>query len=574
MRKVGVGRSKSQSSTLLQPHHPISRTLRESSKGATQSKDQPALPLLLQPSMSKSAHPPSEGVSLSRARPISAMLQLNATDPARSLLQSNESNSLRPLSKGARQSKGQRVSTMVASQEMPAILMQSNVSAAGSKSGRKRNVVKKLGFPASKPSTPAPPPQSTAATSPAFPADACLPPPIADSTFSSLRRRSSVRFEKPSKYFIADEDLEDKLVGVVITIFSGSSYDPMFREIRPTTVPGERISTYSMRCSAVEQFRELLVLQASIRMLGTLHSLPQPAVELLQGYLFFDEWLSLMRDVCSVPADGVVFNWECCSSCGDNCPFPCSGGLMASRKERKAQALAQSSSTMKLMGLAVRSGYTVMCSDFSLKSLIFEWSEEELGPNPFLQLGSCSGQFSLDFVPAELQCEEVPQQLQVVGELCADAGKAIVSASSNTIVYTVNPQRQATDVYDLKVLTVVEDIATCSLQSSASDESKCSVGVGDARKQGWAGHVTLTYAAGGQLVTSMGHWIEMSRVDTSLESVIRVAARNFGGDEVGKIRTELATVTSEDDRSSIIQKHARSMVTKSAAGRMKGRTKF
>merc|ERR1711988_755055 len=124
------------------------------------------------------------------------------------------------------------------------------------------------------------------------------------------------------------------------------------------------------------------------------------------------------------------------------------------------------SPTMELIGLAMRRGFTVMCSDFSLKALIAEWSEELLGPNPFKRMGACDHQFQLEFVPADLQTEEVPQQLQVVGELCADQGKAVVSAMSDTIAYTVNPDRPATDSYDLKVLTVVTDMAQSHIKSS------------------------------------------------------------------------------------------------------------
>merc|ERR1719440_1967951 len=188
-----------------------------------------------------------------------------------------------------------------------------------------------------------------------------------------------------------------------------------------------------------------------------------------------EEWISLLLDVRSVPADSVVFNWECCSGCGDH-PFPCSDQQCGQRGDGanrfRGQDIPQSSSiTMQFMGFALRAGFTVICSDFSLKSLISEWSEQELGPNPFLKVGGCSGQFSLDFIPEELQNEEVPQQLQVVGELCADRGKAIVEAMGDTIVYTVNPKRTETELYDLKVLTVVTDFCGDDI----ADNLKCTV---------------------------------------------------------------------------------------------------
>jgi hypothetical protein len=230
---------------------------------------------------------------------------------------------------------------------------------------------------------------------------------------------------------------------------------------------------------------------------------------------------------------------------------------------------------MQFMGFALRSGFTVMCSDFSLKSLICEWSEEHLGPNPFLQVGECNEQFCLEFVPSELQDEEVPQQLQVVGELCADKGKAVVNAMGGTIMYTVNPKRQATEVYDLKILTVVTD---CSGGlSQVSDDLKCTVGQAgwfEKQKRGIAGHVTLTYAEGGQLVTSMGHWIELTRIDASLESVMQVAAHNFGAEEAENFRRGYAEQATDADRQQWLQSNSCKYVTQSAPSRMKTRTKF
>merc|ERR1711879_234903 len=102
-----------------------------------------------------------------------------------------------------------------------------------------------------------------------------------------------------------------------------------------------------------------------------------------------------------------------------------------------------------------------------------------------------------------------------------------------TILYTVNPTRSTTNLYDLKVLTVVTE---CDDGLRMPDDMKCSVGEGDDIKRGAAGHVTLTYASGGQLVTSSGHWIELKKIDTSLESVLRVVQHEFGEEEVYSLR--------------------------------------
>merc|ERR1719428_2673150 len=105
--------------------------------------------------------------------------------------------------------------------------------------------------------------------------------------------------------------------------------------------------------------------------------------------------------------------------------------------------------------------------------------------------GECNaGQLQLEFVPSDLQNEEVPQQLQVVGQLCQDQGKAVVQCMNSTIMYTVNPYCK-TDVYNLKVLTVVTEISTCS---ALPQNIMCSIGYSDNSRKGIAGHVVLTYA--------------------------------------------------------------------------------
>merc|ERR1712151_426598 len=184
----------------------------------------------------------------------------------------------------------------------------------------------------------------------------------------------------------------------------------------------------------------------------------------------------------------------------------------------------------------------------------------------------CDHQFKLEFIPSELQQEFVPQQLQVVGELCTEKGEAVVTALSDTILYTVKPDRQATDLYDLKVLTIVSDFAGGSGQ--ISDHMKCSVGNGTNQKRGAAGHVVLTYKSGGQLVTSMGHWIELSRIDTSLDAVMRAAAHNFGAAEVADFQREYAAQTTEAERYECVQKRSKALVSKSMPSQMRCRTKF
>merc|ERR1712124_19233 len=146
------------------------------------------------------------------------------------------------------------------------------------------------------------------------------------------------------------------------------------------------------------------------------------------------------------------------------------------------------------------------------------------------------------------------------GQLCQDQGKAVVNCMGSTIMYTVNPYCK-TDVYNLKILTVVTEISSCS---ALPQNMMCPIGDGETSRKGIAGHVVLTYAkGGGQLITSMGHWIELQRIDTNLESVMRVAAHEFGDDERQEIEREYRSQTTDAERAAFVQQQAQTMVQKS-----------
>jgi len=99
-----------------------------------------------------------------------------------------------------------------------------------------------------------------------------------------------------------------------------------------------------------------------------------------------------------------------------------------------------------------------MFSDFSLKSLIGSWSEEHLGPKPFVKIGEISSGFNLKFDCNTLkECDSA--QLNKVGELC-EKGECHVHALGGTILYTVDSEKLKHNKYKLEVLTVVDDTSS------------------------------------------------------------------------------------------------------------------
>eukprot|EP00128_Syssomonas_multiformis_P015201 Colp12_sorted_trinity150504_noHs@12780 len=179
----------------------------------------------------------------------------------------------------------------------------------------------------------------------------------------------------------------------------------------------------------------------------------------------------------------------------------------------------------------------VMFGDFSLKALISSWKEEVLGPNPFIKANEFTGSFTIEFDPNHLAgCPSA--QLQKVGELCAN-GVATLHALGGTICYTVDRKKTDHNKYKLDVLTVATKQGELTFKEW--EHPLCKI----KEHEGAAGHVALTYPSGGILLTSSGHWIELAQLDTTLDNIIKSAAKQYGEAYAEQMKTELSTAPPE-----------------------------
>ena len=98
----------------------------------------------------------------------------------------------------------------------------------------------------------------------------------------------------------------------------------------------------------------------------------------------------------------------------------------------------------------------------------------------------------------------------------AEGGKCSVGVLGGTIVYSVNNKKaNESTQYNLKVLTV------CANTKVSDSNLRCKI----ADIEGSAGHVLLTFKKGGHLLTSMGHWVELMKIDTSEKKLFEIAER-------------------------------------------------
>merc|ERR1711953_78428 len=146
------------------------------------------------------------------------------------------------------------------------------------------------------------------------------------------------------------------LAAVVVTICRGMSYDRLFQTVPQVGDEGTHVATYTA------SGKSLFYL---LRALGETTNAPvaSPAFE------------ELLADIRSVDPSCVVFNWECCSGCSQS-------AFHEPHEDPRCREVV-----MDLIQLLLQRGHMVMCSDFSLKALIKQWSERRLGPNPFVKIG-------------------------------------------------------------------------------------------------------------------------------------------------------------------------------------------
>ena len=319
------------------------------------------------------------------------------------------------------------------------------------------------------------------------------------------------------------------LVAVVVTIYDGSSYDPLFREYKLDPQDG-RASVWECSSAALRAvLDELLGDVGERRREG-------PVAE-------------LCAEITEVSPDSVVFNWECCSGCSDH-------------------GFTDTALTMRAADVLTARGFTLMFSDFSLKALISAWSKgaapRSFGPCPLVKIGEFSSRFELRFDAAALQsCGSA--QLERVGDLC-DKGEASVRAMGGTVAYTVDHDALGGAPYTLEVLTV----ATAFDGSSAFDRFGDALRAGRVcvigSHRGAAGHVRVHLATKGALLLSCGHWVELVSLDVSAERLVEVATRNFDSATNAVMAQELSQAT-DDTRGEVVQRYARQMVNQSSPGR-------
>lgn len=334
---------------------------------------------------------------------------------------------------------------------------------------------------------------------------------------------------------------EGKEVGaVVLTVkrsLTDESFDELFKRIPQQGAAGTRVAVYECSYASLAQ----IMVHVATPLAGR-----DPVTVCEQ----------LGADISRVAVQSVVLNFECCSGCSER-------GFEGAAPDETAALWFAIKSFMDR-------GSFVMASDFSLKAIIADWKPDILGPNPFVQLPvCCNASFELAFDPRVLtECPSA--QLATVGKL-ATGGHARSHAMGATILYAID-EAQVTaarsEGSNIQVLTVATKIdgapADQYLHRGRSGGSPTlSQAEGSVTATGLAGHVLLMRPSGGMLLTSMGHWIELVKLDASEESLL-ATAQEFSTEFQARMQGELSAARTERERSETVQRYSSKMVSMSS----------
>jgi len=242
----------------------------------------------------------------------------------------------------------------------------------------------------------------------------------------------------------------------------------------------------------------------------------------------FNYICDIKNDIVKIHPSKVSFNFECCSGININ-PIT------------YIYSFINKDITMKFIYQMLFNGHMVICADFSLKALINCWIPE-LGICPFIRIGSCSGKIKLVF-DKETLLNAPSAQLNKVAELAINQN-IIVECQSRTIVYSINNdfKNAKNQPYNkLTILTTVSKNINSIQQNNNNASNIC-------------GHCMLHYNTGGILLTSNCHFADLSKIETTFDTLIISIEKQHGTkcNLAQELITSYKSATSENDKNNIL----------------------
>lgn len=295
--------------------------------------------------------------------------------------------------------------------------------------------------------------------------------------------------------FYSEEEKRLELASVIITFTCHGTFDSLFTQQKVKSPEGTRVAVYGVEINRINDF-------VSYYIDGDKQDLDIKSINLID---------QLKSEIERVENDCVLFNFECSSSfCG---------GKYKKGDIGSSYILPHKNTIHKLLKHLIEKGNYIMFGDFSLKALINDWDYSILGSNPLVIAGQGSESLELSFNPKQL-LESNSMQLKAVGELCPK-GKLSMNCMSNTIIIGLDRSKIDNDLYQFEILTTAFDYKKANF---IENSDKYFVGEG----KHYIGHASFKYKTGSCLFISAGHWIELKNLNSDIDTMEKVAFKNFG----------------------------------------------
>lgn len=323
-----------------------------------------------------------------------------------------------------------------------------------------------------------------------------------------------------------------KFHGYTLSVFSWTSFDTPIDVT--TRIVNHEIIYFATKRISVEQF---LFVCAELLQNNPLYKVVSHAWTPKSSRECIPEFIGDLKD------KEIIFNFECCSGFG--CFFD------------------SNFETLACVAVLIRSGYTVVFADWSLRSLITNWDKAVstkhqvisiLGTCPFKEVGQFHGKMSIDYSSETFKNCLFPQ-FKVLGNISETVGgksTIIVEAMGNTIVFGVNSTEKAPPTCALNDVVqasteiapittnhipetpaksndyVLEVLSVVTKYSNSGEETfpvQFATNASGTEITGMIGHAILKFPEGGQLIVSAGHFCELEKIAVSRDCLMKELQR-------------------------------------------------
>lgn len=237
-----------------------------------------------------------------------------------------------------------------------------------------------------------------------------------------------------------------------------------------------------------------------------------------------------------------TFNFECCSGCTQTCYNVSEDSKLTEHHSRHFRNEETTTHIVSLVDYLLTKGSCVMFADFSFKSLIQNWNNENWGECPFRNISTMCGLLNITYPLDETKKSQFGQLAQIASMAIPDKKTNTEEVSSFSMTVKSLP---GTLVYDIK--EEIDSNITLYVHSVMSNtqnitcEYNPSVAHGSHAISGLPIHTVVNFQnRPGLMVVSNIHFKELVDIDANVDTVLQKATNVLGRQRTDEMEQQLS----------------------------------